>query len=62
MGKDQFETQSDTKDAWVGVRVEDNHDTNETVTSIVVEAKGEPSDHQHVGINESGDEVFHTQR
>lgn len=54
-------TQDDNADAAVQVKEGEHKDTGERVTEFIVADKA-GHEVQHIGINESGEEVFHTHR
>lgn len=62
MAKDRADSkgiQSNDENAKVVVNVGYHCQTGETITEFIVADKGD-REHHHIGINERGDEVFHS--
>ena len=58
---DNFGTQDNNPNAWVGVREGYNYDTQQQIQEFIVQGKN-PQDHIHLGIDMNGNEVFRNQR
>ena len=54
-------TQDNNPDAAVRVKEGTHQQTSETITEFIVADKA-AREHHHIGINEHGNEVFHTTR
>lgn len=63
MAKDPFETQSENKDAWVGVRSSEiDRQTGTPVASEFLIQGKDPQDHVHIGLDEYGNELYNKRR